>query len=93
MPCLITCMACQAKPNAWVPVVPQVYICAPEVLMLFQDNFDYQVTFTLTTSHSHRPVPCPLPHRLTLIRCCCSVIRLANLPVSASFLCQWTLSR
>lgn len=23
----------------------QIYICAPEVLMLFSDNFDYQVGF------------------------------------------------
>ena len=26
-----------------------VYICAPEVLMLFSDNFDYQVLLKLTS--------------------------------------------
>ena len=29
----------------------QVYICAPEVLMLFQDNFDYQVTCPQSLRH------------------------------------------
>lgn len=31
-----------------VRVALQVYVCAPEVLMLFTDNFDYQVRPTAT---------------------------------------------
>ena len=39
----------------------RIYICAPDVLMLFSDNFDYQVcqyfAHALTT-HRH-DLPCP----------------------------------
>ena len=39
-----------SKPLACAPHLPrawtQVYVCAPEVLALFQDNFDYQVPAT-----------------------------------------------